>query len=132
MAVDFSAKSIYPRLTFLAPWDYNWGYSEDPSVGFYACTFQQPIMDSDRSNVWFITAMKQEWFAEIVMQRWRELSESGVITDTILAVREHTAQLAGDLGGDAWKVDEAAKICAYVYKRYKFLNDAWADNSQNQ
>lgn len=127
MAVDFSAESIYPRLTFLAPWDFNWGYSEDPSGGFYACTFQPPIMDCDRSNVWFVTAMKQEWFADIVKRRWRELSESGAITDTILAVREHTALLANDLGHDAWKVDEAAKICVYVSRRVRFLNSEWGE-----
>ncbi|MDE7360544.1 MAG: CotH kinase family protein [Oscillospiraceae bacterium] len=127
MAVDFSENSIYPRLTFLAPWDFNWGYTEEPSSGFYACAFQEPIMESDRSNVWFITAMKQEWFADIVKEKWRDLSESGAIIDTVLAVREHTALLANDLGEDAWKVDQAANICEYVSKRVKFLNKEWLD-----
>lgn len=127
LAVDFSAESIYPRLTFLAPWDFNWGYTEDPTGGFYACTFQPPIMYSDRSNVWFITAMKQEWFSDIVKQKWRELSESGVLTETVEAVRAHTALLANDLGHDAWKVDEAANLCEYVKTRIEFLNGEWLE-----
>lgn len=125
MAVDFGKNSVYPRLTFLAPWDFNWGYTEDPSAGYYACTFQPPVMDSDRSNVWFIAAMKQEWFADIVKEKWRPLSESGAIENTALAVKEHTALLANDLGEDAWKTDKAAEICAYVVKRKRWLDKQW-------
>lgn len=125
MAVDFGENSVYPRLTFLAPWDFNWGYSEDPSGGYYACTFQKPIMDSDRSNTWFITAMKQEWFADIVKAKWQQLSESKALINTALAIKEHTALLANDLGGDAWKTDKAAEICAYVVKRKRWLDKQW-------
>ena len=125
MAVDFGENSVYPRLTFLAPWDFNWGYSEDPSGGYYACTFQKPVMDSDRSNTWFVTAMKQEWFADIVKAKWQTLSESKALINTLLAVKEHTALLANDLGDDAWKTDKAAEICGYVVMRKKWLDKQW-------
>lgn len=125
MAVDFGENSVYPRLTFLAPWDFNWGYSEDPSGGYYACAFQKPIMDSDRSNTWFVTAMKQEWFADIVKTKWQTLSESKALINTLLAVKEHTALLANDLGDEAWKTDKAVEICGYVAMRKKWLDKQW-------
>lgn len=125
MAVDFGKNSVYPRLTFLAPWDFNWGYSEDPSAGYYACAFQKPVMDSDRSNTWFITAMKQEWFADIVKEKWQSLSERNAIVNTVMSVKEHTALLANDLGEEAWKTDKAAEICAYVVKRKRWLDKQW-------
>ena len=46
MAVDFSRDSLYPKLTFLGPWDFNWGYTEDPQGGYYAVTFQKLMEDS--------------------------------------------------------------------------------------
>jgi len=128
MAVDFGKNSIYPKLTFLAPWDFNWGYTEDPSGGYYACTFQKPVMDSDRSNTWFIAAMKQDWFADIVKAKWQSLSESGTLINTVMAVKEHTALLLNDLGEESWKVDEAAKICAYVIKRKRWLDKQWLED----
>ena len=67
MAVDFSAESIYPQLTFLAPWDHSWAYHDDPESGYFAVTFQPPpIRSGDRSNGWYILAMKLDGFQEIV------------------------------------------------------------------
>lgn len=130
MAVDFSENSIYPRLTFLAPWDFNWGYSEDPSGGYYACTFQKPAADSDRSNVWFITAMKQEWFGDIVKEKWRSLRERKALIGVTKAVKAHTATLANDLGDEAWKTDKAAEICTYVNLRIRWLDTQWKADKQ--
>lgn len=125
MAVDFGKDSIYPKLTFLAPWDFNWGYTENPRGGYYASTFQKKANNIDRSNSWFITAMKQEWFSEIVKTKWAELSESGALTAVTKAVREHTASLAGDLNNDTNRVKNAASLCDYVNKRIKWLDGQW-------
>lgn len=125
MAVDFGENSIYPRLTFLAPWDFNWGYSEDPSSGYYACTFQKPAVGSDRSNVWFITAMKQEWFSDIVKEKWRSLRDCKALIGVTKAVKAHTAVLANDLGEESWRTDKAAEICTYVNCRIRWLDTQW-------
>ena len=130
MAVDFGENSIYPRLTFLAPWDFNWGYSEDPSGGYYACTFQKPAADSDRSNVWFITAMKQDWFGDIVKEKWRSLRERKALVGVTKAVRAHTATLANDLGEEAWRTDKASEICSYVNLRIRWLDKQWKADTE--
>lgn len=125
MAVDFSEHSIYPRLTFLAPWDFNWGYTEDPSGGYYACAFQKPANGNDRSNAWFITAMKQEWFGDVVKEKWRSLRERKALIGVTKAVKAHTATLANDLEDEAWRTDHAAEICSYVNQRIRWLDKQW-------
>lgn len=130
MAVDFGKDSIYPRLTFLAPWDFNWGYSENPSDGYYACTFQKFAEGNDRSNTWFITAMKQEWFRDIVKERWQSLGERKAINQAVKYVLDSTAVLENDLGEEGWKTEKAAEICAYVLRRKRWLDGQWGVDAQ--
>lgn len=130
LAVDFSDDSIYPKLTFLAPWDFNWGYTENPSGGYYASTFQKKANNIDRSNTWYITAMKQEWFSDIVKAKWAELMERNALTNVTKAVREHTATLAGDLDKDSQRTKKAADLCDYVNKRIKWLDAQWRTTTE--
>ncbi|MBQ9543064.1 CotH kinase family protein [Ruminococcus sp.] len=125
MARDFSADSVYEKLTFLAPWDFNWAYEGNADGSYYACTFQPEVGKQDRSNPWFITAMKAEWFKDIVKERWSELSESGVLRETAKNVIEDSGKLENDLGEDAWKIDKVVDIISFVYGRIDFLDDCW-------
>ena len=125
MAVDFSDNSKYPRLTFLAPWDFEWGYEEDPEAGYYAATFQRPIEDSDRSNGWFILAMKLNGFQEIVKEKWRSFSKSRILNDTVDQVIRDCETLVNDLGKYAWKIRCAKMLGDYVRKRITWLDSQW-------
>ena len=126
MAVDFSAGSRYRKLTFLGPWDLSWGYIEPPDGGYYACTFQNHIQGMDNSNPWFVLAMKLEGFREIVRARWKALSDSGVLRDTVRRVLADIEGLAGDLGEEnAGKLSEGRKIVEYVNARIRWLDGRW-------
>ena len=126
MAVDFSEESMYEKLTFLAPWDFNWAYYESGSE-YFACTFQKVMDDGyDRSNIWFITAMKAEWFRDIVKDKWKALSDSSAIENTADRVVEACEKLSGDLGDEAWKVDMVRNIRTFVNDRRKWLNTQWS------
>ena len=125
MAVDFSDASIYPRLTFLGPWDFAWSYFEDPENGYYAATFQPPIEDSDRSNGWFILAMKINGFQKIVKEKWKTLSESKVLNNTVDQVIQDCEALSNDLGQNAKKIDYAKAIGDFVRKRILWLDSQW-------
>ena len=128
MAVDFSEGSVYPRLTFLAPWDSSWAYEGSPSGGYYAGTFQPIVSDGmDRSNPWYIVAMKADWFREIVKARWAELSRSGVLKKTTARILEECRALENDLGPDAGKIDKAADILRFVDERIDWLDSQWLD-----
>ena len=75
MCVDFSGESSFNRLTFTAPWDFNWGFSCSTDE-YWAAVFRDDSFvasSGDRSNPWFILLMKQEWFRERVSVRWNEV-----------------------------------------------------------
>ena len=126
MAVDFSEESRYEKLTFLGPWDFSWGYTEPADGGYYACTFQNHIQGMDNSNPWFVLAMKLEGFREIVRNRWKELSSSGVLTLTTRHVLADIEGLAGDLGEEnAGKLEKGRAIVDYVNARILWLDGQW-------
>ena len=126
MAVDFSAKSRYEKLTFLGPWDLSWGYTEPPDGGFYAGTFQNHIQGMDNSNPWFVLAMKLDGFRAIVRNRWKALSDSGALTETTRQVLADIENLAGDLGEEnAGKLEKGREIVAYVNARIRWLDEQW-------
>ncbi len=125
MARDFSTESKYEKLTFFAPWDFNWSYEGSPSGQYYACTFQPEVGEQDRSNPWFITAMKAEWFKEIVKTKWAQLNENNTLKDAIKIVQDDSSALEKDLGEDAWKIDKVFDIISFVYGRIDWLNKEW-------
>ena len=126
MAVDFSADSRYQKLTFLGPWDMSWAYIEPADGGYYACTFQNHIQGMDNSNPWFVLAMKLDGFQQIVRNRWKVLSDSGVLTDTTRQVLADIEDLAGDLGEEnADKLVKGREIVEYVNARILWLDEQW-------
>ena len=40
----------------------------------------------ERSNVWFVLAMKLDGFEQIVREKWKNLSDSGVLNETVRRV----------------------------------------------
>ncbi|MBR1750375.1 MAG: CotH kinase family protein, partial [Ruminococcus sp.] len=127
MARDFSHESIYQKLTFLAPWDFNWAYEGQPGGGYYACAFQPEIGEQDRSNPWFITAMKADWFKDTVKSRWSELRASGALDEAAKTVLSDAEALEKDLGEEAWKIDKVKEIITFVYGRIDFLDGEWGE-----
>lgn len=125
MAVDFTADSKYKKLTFTAPWDFNWAYDGSANGGYYASTFQPLANDIDRSNPWYIVAMKADWFQDIVKTKWAELYSSGALTATTAKVKKGVEALRNDLGDESWKIDSANGIVDFVNGRIKWLNRQW-------
>ncbi len=122
MARDFSEGSRYEKLTFFAPWDFNWSYEGSADGSYYACTFQPEVGSQDRSNPWFITAMKADWFKETVKSRWEQLQSSSTLTNTAKNILADCETLRADLGEDEWKVDKVYDIINFVYGRIDWLD----------
>lgn len=80
MCVDFSKGSRFDRLTFTAPWDFNWP-ADCRSDEYWAAVFRKDNFVrsyGDRSNPWFVLLMKQDWFVERVANRWKEVREEAL------------------------------------------------------
>ena len=118
------------RLTFTAPWDFNWAYNDSPNRNFFACTFQPEIGESDRSNPWYIVAMKAEWFSEIVKTKWAELYETDALKNAVKDVRAAAEELRTDLGDEEWKIDSANQVCDFVERRIRWLQKQWGEEAE--
>ncbi len=126
MAVDFSEGSQYERLTFCAPWDFNWAYSEETHGRYYAGAFQEPVHDMyERSNVWLTVIMKADWFREMLSEKWDELDDGAAINATVNAVLKEAQTLANDLGDESWRIDSAKDVGRFVKGRASWLATQW-------
>ena len=131
MAVDFSETSKYERLTFLAPWDFNWSYEGNSSGTYYAGTFQEPFRDGvERSNIWLIMFMNANWFQDIVKDKWAELQADDSLNRVVAEVCEVAKSLEHDLGEEeSWRINSAGDIADFVSGRIKWLDTVWGENS---
>ncbi len=127
MAIDFSDESKYERLTFLAPWDFNWAYSEETYGRYYAGAFQKPVHDMyDRSNAWLTVIMQADWFREMLKDKWAEMGSGAELNTTIVEVLKTAQGLKNDLGDEYWKIDSAKGVVSFVKGRISWLNTQWS------
>lgn len=131
MAVDFSRGSLYPRLTFMAPWDFNWAYDGDPQGGWYAAAFQPLAADWDRSNGWFVLAMRMPEFRELVRQHWRALREDDTLETVLDAVDAEADSLRGEIPASAsWRIDAAHNVVTFVRGRIAWLDSQFLEDPE--
>lgn len=120
-AVDFSEGAKYDKLTFLAPWDFNWAYYENANSNYYAATWQKLQDKWDRSNTWFMVLMKADWFRARVIDKLNKLIEDETIEKEIKVVETEIEKFRNDYDNEGWKVDKGKELCQFVRNRIKFL-----------
>ncbi len=131
-AVDYGQDSKYPRLTMVAPWDFDWGYSDyhcEPDGGLYAAKFKDDYFVEnwgDRSNPWLILFYSADWFKDLVKQKFTEKRSA------MEATMDEVEQIAVDHSEDFDKdgVNRAAKSVTTVNwarDRVEYLGGIWAD-----
>ncbi len=126
MAVDFSKNSKYERLTFLAPWDFNWSYEGSPKGKYYGGAFQEPTYDgADRSNIWLTLLMKADFFQDMVKDKWALLQKNRSLDKVVTKVCEEIDSLENDVGSEKWKLDAAENIAKFVDGRITWLDSQW-------
>ena len=126
MARDFSGQSSFDRLTFTAPWDFNWAYGDSAVRKYYAGAFNADSFVNqygDRSNPWFILLMGTDWFREMVEARWQELYNAGEMTGTLDACSAYLEEYWDDLEvpGMYWS-NNAQDLIKWVRYRLRWLN----------
>lgn len=126
MCVDFSEDAEYDRLTFMAPWDYDWAFASLTEGGYFACTHQTNPIGDNRSNSWFIVAMKADWFQNIVKTRWRELMESGELTAAVAGVQSEIDAAEPDITSVTEGTAASGRnLCKNVLTRIEWLDSQW-------
>ncbi len=129
MCVDFSEGSKCPKLTFTAPWDFEWTLAGSSTGSLFACAFRSSSFISqygDRSNPWFIVLYKQGWFRDIVKQRWAEIGGANGVAGCIAEENALINQFAADLNRkDSYTADAARANLNWIQKRANWLNGLW-------
>lgn len=133
MAVDFSKQSKMKRLTFTAPWDFNWAYSDSPIRKYYAGAFNADSFVNqygDRTNPWFVLLMGTDWFTEMVQQRWRKLYSEGGFAGVQDYCNEYLEYYYDDLQVEPhYYSSNAQELLKWVKNRIKWLNMEWGEPS---
>lgn len=135
MAVDFSEKSKYEKLTFLCPWDFEWGYFgagtfPNKQYALFAAAFDNMFYEpngDDRSNPWFILLIKEEWFREMVCEKWEYFYEDGALTGLEVELEEYSEKGKNDivLGRKITWLNDYMNLVSLCRKRIDWLNDNW-------
>ncbi len=126
MAVDFSPASQMKRLTFTAPWDFNWAYNDAAARYYYAGAFNMMSFVNqygDRTNPWFVTLMTEEWFRDMVSEKWAECFTSGKIPQTLDEIAAYLEENEDDLNRtDQWGTGNAYNLLDWVRLRCRWLD----------
>ena len=108
MDVDFGAEGD-KRLTFEAPWDFDSGLGNKDrcadGTGFYAGNIVPDVNGNGaRINPWLNVMLHQDWFMEIVRQKWNAACESVVFSETVNMIRSYpeTYSDAFDMNYKRW------------------------------
>lgn len=130
MAVDFSGKSGYDRLTFTAPWDFNWAYSDASTGRYYAGAFNDMSFVNqygDRTNPWFVLLMGTDWFTELVKEKWTELNSENKINSVIKLCNNTIKNYWDEFTIEKFNSypQSAESLVKWVKERVNWLNTQW-------
>ena len=129
MCIDFSEGSKYPKLTFTCPWDYNWTCTGKAKGQYYAAAFNDPSFVEkyeDRSNPWFILLMGQDWFVDMVKEKWTQVQREGALAACIQEEREYIKKYKSDLNRkNAISTDTGHAVLDWMEDRIEWLDEEW-------
>ncbi len=129
MCVDFSAGSKFPKLTFTAPWDFNWTCLGS-TKGIFAGAFRTEEFvqaSEDRSNPWFILLYRQRWFREMVKERWQELGGLEAVTELVNQEKQLIKVYQDDINAYTPEVTEGCLGDLYwILQRAAWLDKQWS------
>ena len=130
MAVDFSGKSSFDRLTFTAPWDFNWAYSDASTGKYYAGAFNDMSFVSqygDRTNPWFVLLMSTDWFTSLVKEKWTEMNSENKINSVIKLCSSTIKTYWDEFTVEKFNSypQSAESLVKWVKERVNWLNTQW-------
>lgn len=144
------------KLTFEAPWDYDSGMGNKDRCadgqGFYAANIVPDVNNVyETVNPWLAVLMYEDWFQDIIRDKWTDAYDSGVFDRAYTMIETDTAQyqdafernyqkwnnildkseFANELSRKAAKCKTHAEAAEYLKEwlqsRVEFLNDYWHD-----
>ncbi len=129
MCIDFAPDSKCPKLQFTSPWDFNWAYTDEPAGRYYAAAFNNDDFVAsmgDRSNPWFILLMTEDWFVDLVRERWTQVRTDGSLEACLLAEETYILDHEKEIN----IMEDYTSACAldlltWIRTRIQWLDEQW-------
>lgn len=150
MDIDFSPGHI-KRLTFEAPWDFDSAMGNVTTIadgkGFYASDI---IPESNSINPWFVLLAYEDWYQDMIKEKWTKAYDNGVFTRVCQMIESDTEVLADEFKKNyaKWRNDahkpenvlfelsepeanntsqkeSAEYLLGWLQTRIEFLNSQW-------
>lgn len=135
MCVDFAEDSACPRLQFTSPWDFNWtceGLTDRYWAGSF-CELGFVGSNGDRTNPWFVVLIKQDWFREMVCEKWTELASRNAIIGCLDGEIDLLETYKKEL--NAWRrnsVNGAYNVIVWLKSRAQWMDTQFNLNLVNE
>lgn len=144
MTVDFSENGS-KKIVFQAPWDF------DSSFGIKK-GFEEYDNDYafDSLNPWFVLLKDQEWFLEMVSEKWEEIKNNNVLNETLELINTYKTiyskhyernferwstriemqepELIEEANAFKNQTDAADYLYDWLAKRFDYLDSKWSNN----
>lgn len=143
------------KLTFEAPWDFDSSMGNKDrcldGTGFYACSIVPDVNGTDymTCNPWLTVLAYEDWYQDIIREKWTRAYDNGVFDRTIELVETESAALQDEFNRnyDKWdnikhnedfahELSEPAAACKteqeaadfladWLRRRVEWLNSQW-------
>lgn len=144
MSVDMSAEGN-KLLTFEAPWDFDSAFGI--KNGFSSAT---GMYAANSSNPWFVLLIHEDWFMDIVREKWEKLCRYDVLKTALSLVEEQSTtyeayyqsnferwpnrlygdgELTAQVNSFRTQGEAAEYLYGWLYLRFNYLNFQWGDGS---
>lgn len=152
MDVDFG-EGGNKKLTFEAPWDFDSALGNKnrcaDAQGFYASNILKDVNDQYKTiNPWLAVLMYEDWYQDMIKERWTEVYDGGVFDNAIQMITEESESItpAFDRNYDRWdnirhngaadelcrkakncktQLEAAEYLAEWLTARVEFLNGQW-------
>ena len=128
MFVDFSSTSKYPRLTFGAPWDFDWSSGNVNESPYTTSQGEYNSTNFGHLNPWFFMLSKTDFFNTMIKKYYKVFLDSGILTGAINQANYEAVAFANEFAHNYEKWETLGTII-YKYtpesvKSYKVHKDA--------
>ena len=153
MSADLSSNGD-KKLRFEAPWDFDSSmgnrYVIESGRGYHAANVVDDVNHEYRAiNPWLAVLIQQDWYKDIIANKWTDLYDRGVFTEIIESIRSDSQKYKSaftknykrwsnmrdkspidyELNREAFacknEAESAEQLAHWLEKRIAFMNEVW-------
>lgn len=128
--VDFSENSKYPKLTFGAPWDFDWSSGNVNGEPYYSTRGKFNHTNFNHLNPWLLTISNADFFDDMIKKYFNIFNQSGVFDGLIYQLDDISTTYAEDFSKNYAKWKTLGNM-NHVYATNDVLNFKTQQDAKN-